>query len=104
MIISETFDGWGNKVLQQCFARSLAEKTGYSVKAPKIPWLVNSGDYKPTTHASYKSNEREVFISHKGEMRHKVDMEIVCVSLFNIHRSLDVFSTIEPNGEKPARF
>jgi len=99
MIISEPFDGWGNKVLQQCFARGLAERTGYNVNAPKIPWLVNSGDYRPTTHSRDKASEREVFISHKGAMRHKVDMnkilnEMPCT--YRIHSYLEYYPNIQP--------
>lgn len=99
MIISEPFDGWGNKVLQQCFARSLAERTGYSVKAPNIPWLVNSGNYKPTTHPENESSNREVFISHKGVMRHKVDMDKIMSEMpctYRIHSYLEYYPNIQP--------
>lgn len=99
MIISEPFDGWGNKVLQQCFARALAERTGYSVKAPKIPWLVNSGDYTPNTRKPIDSNLREVLISHKSSMRHKVNLNDIIEEMpctYRIHSYLEYYPNIQP--------
>ena len=99
MIISEPFDGWGNKVLQQCFARALAEKTGYRVKAPKIPWLVNSGNYTPTTKLNTSTDTKEIFVSHKGSMRHKVNIDKLLSEMpctYRIHSYLEYYPNIQP--------
>lgn len=99
MIISEPFDGWGNKVLQQCFARVLSEKTGYKVKAPKIPWLVSSGDYTPANYKPSTDTSKEVFVSHKSANRHKVDITELMSHMpckYRIHSYLEYYPNLEP--------
>lgn len=95
MIISESFDGWGNRLIQQCFARALASKLDYALTASNVPWVTSLGSFNPT---GTKINSPEVFISHKSDMRHKVDMnELIDLApcKFRIHSYLEYYPNIE---------
>ena len=95
MIISESFDGWGNRLIQQCFARALACKLDYALTASNVPWVTSLGSFNPT---GIKITSPEVFVSHKSDMRHKVDMnELINLApcKFRIHSYLEYYPNIE---------
>lgn len=95
MIQHTPFDGWGNMLLQQCFARTLAHELDYRVYSRKIPHLINSGNYNTD---GKEFNSPTINIGHKSKYRHYVDIEelrSMTPCKFNIHSYLEHYPTIE---------
>lgn len=93
MIVSELFDGWGNKLIQQTFARVLAHELNYYVESSKIPGVSSSGNYSPSPDCVRVEHDN-VFISHKSHHRHKVDIDELkklTPCKFTIHSYLEYY-------------
>lgn len=100
MIISESFDGWGNRLIQQCFARALACKLDYYVQAPSVPWVPSLGNFNPDGD---RISSPEVFVSHKTDMRHRVDMAALIEKApckFRVHSYLEYYPNLEPYSKQ----
>lgn len=96
MITSNPFDGWGNKLIQYCFARALGVKLNYYVSCRKLPYLVNSGNFNVEGDRILSP---VVTIDHKGKYRHMVDMEELQSMRpchFNIRSYLEYYPNLEP--------
>lgn len=95
MIQHVPFDGWGNMLLQQCFARTLAHETGYQLTSRKIPYLINSGNYNMSGVAV---DSPTINITHTGKYRHYVDLEEIKQHMpckFHIRSYLEHYPTIK---------
>ena len=95
MIVSDPFDGWGNKLLQYCFARSLGRELDYFVKCRQLPYLKNSGNFN---YEGTKIFEPVVQIGHHSKYRHYVDIEELkdmTPCSFNIRSYLEYYPNIE---------
>jgi hypothetical protein len=95
MISSDPFDGWGNKLIQYCFARALGSELNYYVTCRKLPYLINSGNWNPTGERHLGP---QVEIGHKGKYRHHVDIDelkTMTPCRFNIRSYLEHYPNIE---------
>lgn len=100
MISHVPFDGWGNMLLQQCFARALGEELDYQVHSRKIPYLVNSGNYNMSGRMF---NEPTVNITHTSKYRHYVnidELKNMTPCRFNIRSYLEYYPNIEKYRNK----
>lgn len=100
MINHTPFDGWGNMLLQQCFARALGDELDYQVHSRKIPYLVNSGNYNMSGKIF---NTPVVNITHTSKYRHYVnidELKDMTPCRFNIRSYLEHYPNIEKYKNK----
>lgn len=99
MIVSSPFDGWGNRLIQYCFARSLGLELDYYVKCDRMPFLPNSGDFNTT---GKKFTQPVLDIGHKSKWRHRVDFEEIkqyTDCQINVHSYLEYYPNIEKHRD-----
>lgn len=100
MISSIPFDGWGNKVIQYCFARALGSELDYYVNCKKIPFLPNSGNWN---FKGQRINTPKIIIDHKSKYRHYVDiseLKSMTPCHFNIRSYLEYYPNISNYREQ----
>lgn len=99
MIVSTPFDGWGNRLIQYCFARALGIELDYYVKCSKISYLPNSGDFN-TSGARF--DDPVIDIGHKSKWRHRVDFDDIKAYTdcrINVHSYLEYYPNIEKHRD-----
>lgn len=93
------FDGWGNMLLQYCFARSLGLELNYQVKCRKLPFLPNSGDFN---EMGSSIDSPVLDITHTSNWRHRVDFDDIkrfTDCMINVKSYLEYYPNIEKHRD-----
>jgi hypothetical protein len=95
MVVSDPFDGWGNKLIQYCFGRVLGSTLNYYVSCRRLPGIVNSGDWNVTKE---RVTTPVVDINHHSKYRHYVDIDelkALAPGQFNVRSYLEYYPNLE---------